>query len=71
MPLLLAVIALALLLAFSPVPAVTPSMSASAPVVDVHYTKAGIVEINRRSGATRFVPYRYAGNLDRRRERAA
>ena len=45
----------------SPAPAV-----ASAPVIQMHYTKGGIVQINTMTGATRFTPYRLVPELDRR-----
>lgn len=35
--------------------------------IQIHYTKGGIVQIMRSSGATRFIPYRLAGDLERRR----
>lgn len=35
--------------------------------MEFHYTKGGIVQIVPSSGATRFIPYRLAGELDRRR----
>ena len=35
--------------------------------IQMHYTKGGIVQIVPSSGATRFIPYRLAGELDRRR----
>ncbi len=71
MPLLFVALAFALMIAFAPplptslrVPA--PAV-VTAPANEVHYTKGGIVEINRITGATRFTPYRLAGELDRRR----
>ena len=45
----------------SPAPAV-----ASVSVMQMHYTKAGIVQINTLTGATRFTPYRLVPELDRR-----
>ena len=35
--------------------------------MEFHYTKGGIVQIVPSSGATRFIPYRLAGEMDRRR----
>lgn len=51
------------------VPSVLLMEQAYVPVaatMDIHYTKGGIVRINQVTGATRFVPYRLAGDLDRR-----
>lgn len=45
----------------SPAPAVS-----SVPVIQMHYTKGGIVQINTITGATRFTPYRLVPELDRR-----
>ncbi len=36
--------------------------------IQMHYTKGGIVQIVPSSGATRFIPYRLAGDLERRRD---
>ncbi len=36
--------------------------------IQLHYTKGGIVRIAPSSGATRFIPYRLAGDLERRRD---
>ena len=58
---------------FSATPlAAVSSRSALAPQdrrasVEIHYTKGGIVQIMPSSGATRFIPYRLAGEMDRRR----
>lgn len=36
--------------------------------IQMHYAKGGIVQIVPSSGATRFIPYRLAGDLERRRD---
>ena len=41
-----------------------------AATMDIHYTKGVVVHINPVTGATRFVPYRLAGDLDRRQRRS-
>lgn len=67
-PLLLAAILFLAPLSFLTVPtAPLPAPTAdSTPVVQLHYTKGGIVQINTATGATRFIPYRLAPELDRR-----
>lgn len=72
MHLLYIVVVLSLMLVVSPIPAALPQkIVATEPVVELHYIKGGVIEINRHTGATRFTPYRYAGDLDRRRDRVA
>lgn len=55
----------------TPLTAVSPSSApppqAHRASVEIHYTKGGIVQIVPSSGATRFIPYRLAGEMDRRR----
>lgn len=67
-PLLLAAILFLTPLSFLTVPTAPPPAPtvASTPVVQMHYTKGGIVQINTATGATRFIPYRLAPELDRR-----
>ena len=69
-PLLLAAILFLTPLSFLTVPTAPPPVPtvASTPVVQMHYTKGGIVRIAPSSGATRFIPYRLAGDLERRRD---
>jgi hypothetical protein len=73
MPLILIPLLFAAVLFFAPiaaVPAITSvaQIPISADVVELHYTRGGIVRLNRTTGATRFTPYREAGDLDRRRD---
>lgn len=66
MPFLILIFAVAVFFTFSPpLPPVTEFTRPSA-TPEIHYTKNGIVHLNRATGATRFVPYRLAGELDRR-----
>lgn len=73
MPLILIPLLFAAVLFFAPiatVPAITSVAQVPIPadVVELHYTRSGIVRLNRTTGATRFTPYRVAGDLDRRRD---
>lgn len=68
-PLLLAAILFLTPLSFLSVPSVpapAPVPYASEQVVQMHYTKGGVVQINTATGATRFTPYRLVPELDRR-----
>lgn len=72
MPLLFIAFAFALMIAFAPPLPVSlrvpmQAVAVAAPVSEAYYTKGGVVEINRITGATRFTPYRFARDLDRRR----
>lgn len=60
LPLLLALFAFLTPIALSPLsaPPVPPAIVATVPVVQMHYTRGGIVQINSKTGATRFIPYR-------------
>ena len=60
-PLFLALFALLTPLALSPLPLAPepPAIVAAAPVLQMHYTRGGIVQINAKTGATRFIPYRH------------
>lgn len=67
MPLFFLILALAVVFTFAPpVPQVVEFVRPS-PTPQYHYTRGGVVQINPVTGATRFVPYRVAGELDRRR----
>lgn len=69
MPLLVIALLFALMMMFVP-PLPSPFVHVAEnprPMVEYHYTRGGIVEINRTTGATRFKPYRVAEKLDRRR----
>lgn len=72
MPILLIPILFAAILFMTPLAFVTPAYQDSAPAmispptVQMHYTKAGIVEINTKTSATRFTPYKLVPQLDRR-----
>ena len=73
MPLILIPLLFAVVLFFAPIAAAPAVISVAqlpiqADVVELHYTRSGIVRLNRTTGATRFTPYRMAGDLDRRRE---
>lgn len=69
----LLVILIFVTIAFSATPLAGISSSSLPPPLDhrasveIHYTKGGIVQIVPSSGATRFIPYRLAGEMDRRR----
>lgn len=66
-PLLLGAILFLTPLSFLTVPPVPAPVSyASEQVVQMHYTKGGVVQINTATGATRFTPYRLVPELDRR-----
>ena len=65
-PLLLAAILFMTPLSFLTVPTVPAPASFATQVVQMHYTKGGIVQINTTTGATRYTPYRLVPELDRR-----
>lgn len=67
-PLLFAVALFFALIAAAPAVISVAQLPIQADVVELHYTRSGIVRLNRTTGATRFTPYRMAGDLDRRRE---
>lgn len=74
MPLIVIPLLFAAFLFFAPIAALPASPAPAmlqADVVELHYTRGGIVHLNRTTGATRFTPYRLAGNLDRRLNRDA
>jgi hypothetical protein len=54
------------IMAFQAPSLVSPGPVDPVPVIELRYTRAGVLQLNRTTGATRFVPYRLAGPLDRR-----
>jgi hypothetical protein len=71
MPLLVIFVLFTIALTATPFAVVSPSSGSPSQErrasLEFHYTKGGIVQIVPSSGATRFIPYRLAGELDRRR----
>ena len=71
MPFILLLSCLVFFVFTSPVPAFSadvPRRVSNTPSVELaqHYTRGGVVLINPRTLATRFIPYRVAESLDRR-----
>ena len=71
MPFILLLSCLVFFVFASPIPAFfadVPQRVSNTPSVELaqHYTRGGVVLINPRTMATRFIPYRAAENLDRR-----
>jgi hypothetical protein len=69
MPFILIPFLIAAFLFLAPIasPAAPISARPAAAVVELHYIRGGIVQINHETGASRFTPYRVAADLDRRR----
>ena len=72
-PLILAAVFFITPMAFLSAPAVQlpAPAAATAPTMQVHYTKAAIVQINTMTGATRFTQYKLVPQLERRTNIAA
>lgn len=70
MPIIFLLLSLAFFVFVSPVPTSSDNATQEAPPAQTsltkHYLRNGIVVINKETLATRFIPYRFAGDLDRR-----